>query len=61
MKDLIDKRNIFSHSEENNIINTDEEKFEYDFELEAKKNLYEFIEKIFNFKFKRVYYKFYNY
>lgn len=52
LKDLIDKRNIFSHSEENNIINTDEEKFEYDFELEAKKNLYEFIEKIFNFKFK---------
>lgn len=52
LKDLIDKRNIFSHSEEDNIINTDEEKFEYDFELEAKKNLYEFIEKIFNFKFK---------
>ena len=52
LKDLIDKRNIFSHSEEDNIINTDEEKFEYDFELEAKKNLYEFIEKIFDFKFK---------
>ena len=51
LKNLIDKRNIFSHSEENNIINTDEEKFEYNFELEAKKKLYEFIEKIFDFKF----------
>lgn len=51
LKKLIDKRNVFSHSEEDNIINTDEEKFEYDFELEAKKKLYEFIEKIFNFKF----------
>ena len=51
LKKLIDKRNVFSHSEEDNIINTDEEKFEYDFELEAKKKLYEFIEKIFDFKF----------
>ena len=51
LKNLIDKRNVFSHSEEDSIINTDEEKFEYNFELEAKKKLYEFIEKIFNFKF----------
>jgi len=51
LKNLIDKRNVFSHSEEDSIINTDEEKFEYDFELEAKKKLYEFIEKIFDFKF----------
>ena len=51
LKKLIDKRNVFSHSEEDSIINTDEEKFEYDFELEAKKKLYEFIEKIFDFKF----------
>jgi len=51
LKKLIDKRNVFSHSEEDNIINTDEEKFGYDFELEAKKKLYEFIEKIFDFKF----------
>ena len=51
LKKLIDKRNVFSHSEEDNIINTDEEKFEYNFELEAKKKLYEFIEKIFDFKF----------
>ena len=43
LKKLIDKRNVF--------INTDEEKFGYDFELEAKKKLYEFIEKIFDFKF----------
>ena len=51
LKNLIDKRNVFSHSEEDSIINTDEEKFEYNFELEAKKKLYEFIEKIFDFKF----------
>ncbi|MHB9337643.1 hypothetical protein ACW0TN_03320 [Fusobacterium pseudoperiodonticum] len=51
LKNLIDKRNVSSHSEEDSIINTDEEKFEYNFELEAKKKLYEFIEKIFNFKF----------
>ena len=51
LKKLIDKRNVFSHSEEDSIINTDEEKFEYNFELEAKKKLYEFIEKIFDFKF----------
>ena len=51
LKKLIDKRNVFSHSEEDNIINTDEEKFGDDFELEAKKKLYEFIEKIFDFKF----------
>ena len=51
LKKLIDKRNVFSHSEEDNIINTDEEKFGYDFELEAKKKLYEFIEKILDFKF----------
>ena len=51
LKNLIDKRNVSSHSEEDSIINTDEEKFEYNFELEAKKKLYEFIEKIFDFKF----------
>ncbi|WVU41289.1 hypothetical protein V3433_06455 [Fusobacterium polymorphum] len=38
LKNLIDKRNVFSHSEEDSIINTDEEKFEYNFELEAKKS-----------------------
>ena len=45
LKKLIDKRNEFSHSEENIEI-------EYYFESEARKKLYEFIEEIFNFKFK---------
>ena len=54
-KELIDKRNEFSHSEEENyhIIDLEENiEIEYYFESEARKKLYEFIEEIFNFKFK---------
>ena len=54
-KELIDKRNEFSHSEEENydIIDLEENiEIEYYFESEARKKLYEFIENIFNFKFK---------
>ncbi|WP_238960273.1 hypothetical protein [Fusobacterium polymorphum] len=54
-KELIDKRNEFSHSEEENyhIIDLEENiEIEYYFESEARKKLYEFIEDIFNFKFK---------
>ena len=54
-KELIDKRNEFSHSEDENydIIDSEENvEIEYHFELEARKKLYEFIEEIFNFKFK---------
>jgi hypothetical protein len=55
LKKLIDKRNEFSHSEEENydIIDLEENiEIEYYFESEARKKLYEFIEEIFNFKFK---------
>ena len=55
LKELIDKRNEFSHSEDENydIIDSAENvEIEYHFELEARKKLYEFIEEIFNFKFK---------
>ena len=55
LKELIDKRNEFSHSEDENydIIDSEENvEIEYHFELEARKKLYEFIEEIFNFKFK---------
>ena len=55
LKKLIDKRNEFSHSEEENydIIDLEENiGIEYYFESEARKKLYEFIEEIFNFKFK---------
>lgn len=54
-KELIDKRNEFSHSEEENydIIDLEENiEIEDYFESEARKKLYEFIEDIFNFKFK---------
>ena len=54
-KELIDKRNEFSHSGEENydIIDLEENiEIEYYFESEARKKLYEFIEEIFNFKFK---------
>ena len=55
LKELIDKRNEFSHSEDENydIIDSAENvEIEHYFELEARKKLYEFIEEIFNFKFK---------
>ena len=55
LKKLIDKRNEFSHSEEENYDSIDSEEdieIEHYFELEARKKLYEFIEDIFNFKFK---------
>lgn len=55
LKELIDKRNEFSHSEDENydIIDSEEDiEIEHYFELEARKKLYEFIEEIFNFKFK---------
>ena len=55
LKELIDKRKEFSHSEDENydIIDSAENiEIEYHFELEARKKLYEFIEEIFNFKFK---------
>ena len=55
LKELIDKRNEFSHSEDEKDDSIDLEEdieIEYDFELEARKKLYEFIEDIFNFKFK---------
>ena len=55
LKELIDKRNEFSHSkdEKDDSIDSEEDiEIQYDFELEARKKLYEFIEDIFNFKFK---------
>ena len=54
-KELIDKRNEFSHSEDEKDDSIDSEEdieIEHYFELEARKKLYEFIEDIFNFKFK---------
>lgn len=54
LKKLINKRNEFSHSEKDyDMIDSEENiEIEYYFELEARKKLYEFIEEIFNFKFK---------